>query len=114
MAALTFKTVWRNDAHAWSSDGEKITDERKLEMIRQVLDKTGPILMEHWFYCGSCAPERMVFDDYDRFIEYLQLHAKAGDAIHVWDLDGLLRADNTLAHGKCPAEDGTVPRGGAY
>jgi hypothetical protein len=114
MATFTFRTVWRNESHEWSSDGEKITDEPKLERIRQVLENTGPILVEHWFYCGSRAPDRMVFDDYDTFTEYLQQHAKAGDAIHVWDLDPLLRNDNELVHGKCPAEDGTVPKGGAY
>jgi hypothetical protein len=114
MPSLTFKTTWRNEDHHWSPDGEKITDERKLEVIRQVLDKAGPILMEHWFYCGSRAPDRMVLDDYDAFIEYLQQHANAGDAIHIWNLHGLLRDDNELVHGKCPAADGTVPKAGAY
>ena len=114
MASLTFKTVWRSEDDNWSSDGEKITDERKLAIVRQVLDNTGPILVEHWFYRGSCAPNRTVFDDYEDFIEYLQQHAKAGDAIHVWDLHPLLRDDNELVHGKCPAEDGTIPKGGAY
>jgi hypothetical protein len=103
MPPLTFKTVWRNDGHNWSSDGEKITDGHKLETIRQVLEET-----------GGRAPDRLVFDDYDDFIEYLQQHAKAGDAIHIWDLHPLLRGDNELVHGKCPAEDGTVPKGGAY
>ncbi|KAF0178135.1 MAG: hypothetical protein FD161_2072 [Limisphaerales bacterium] len=114
MNALTFKTVWRSENDLWTKDGEKITDERKLQTIRQVLDKTGPILVELWFYRGSRSPERKVIDDYDDFIEYLQQNAKAGDAIHVWDLDPLLRNDNVLVHGKCPAEDGTVPQKGAY
>jgi hypothetical protein len=114
MSALTFKTVWRNESHNWLSDGEKISDALKLATIKQVLEKTGPILVEHWFYCGGCAPDRHVFEDYDDFIEYLQQYAKAGDAIHVWDLHPLLRDDNKLVHGKCPAEDGTVPKGGAY
>jgi len=56
----------------------------------------------------------MVFDDYDAFIEYLQQHASAGDAIHIWNLHGLLRDDNELVLGKCPAADGTVPKAGAY
>jgi hypothetical protein len=114
MPAITFKTVWRSEDHDWSSDGEKISDESKLAIIKRVLDETGPILVEHWFYCGGRSPDKLVFDDYDSFIEYLQQHAKAGDAIHIWDLDPLLRDDNELVHGKCPAEDGTVPRRGAY
>jgi|GEM_PF-1006694 len=114
MAPLTFKTVWRSEDHQWSLDGDKITDDQKLATIRQVLETSGPILVEHWFYCGGCAPDRIVFEDYDNFVEYLRQHAKAGDAIHVWDLHPLLRDDNELVHGKCPAEDGTVPKGGAY
>ena len=114
MTPLRFKTVWRNEDHHWSSQGEKISAPEKLELIRQTLEKTGPILVEHWFYCGGCAPARVIFDDYEDFVEYLQQRAKAGDAIHVWDLHGLLREDNELVHGKCPAADGTVPEGGAY
>jgi hypothetical protein len=53
MPSLTFKTTWRNEDHHWSPDGEKITDERKLEVIRQVLDKAGPIPVEHWFYVAA-------------------------------------------------------------
>ena len=114
MPSLTFKTAWRNEDHDWSSDGEKITDKQKQEVIRQVLAKTGPILVEHWFYCGGRAPDRVVFNDYDDFVEHLQQHANAGDAIHVWDLHTFLRDDNELVNGKCPAEDEKVPKGGAY
>jgi hypothetical protein len=113
MTQITFKTAWRSKADNWSLDGERITDERNLEKIRRVLEKA-PILVEHSFYRGSRGPDRRVFDDYANFIEYLQQNAVAGDAIYVWDLQPLLREDKAVAHGKCPAEDGTVPEGGAY
>ena len=114
MSLVTFKTAWRNDGHDWSVDGEKITDPKKLEMIKGVLEKSGPIIVEHWHYCGGRAPDRMIFDDYEEFVAYLKEKAVAGDAIHIWDAHPLLRDDNELVHGKCPAEDGAVPKGGAY
>jgi hypothetical protein len=114
MKPLVFRTVWRNEEHHWLRDGEKINDDQKLVILRQVLDESGPVIMEHRFYCGSSAPERLIFDDFDELVDYLRQYAKAGDSIWVWNLDGLLREDNALVHGKCPAEDGSIPRGGAY
>jgi hypothetical protein len=114
MTSMIFKTVVRHESQQWSTDGEKITAPENLERIRKVLETTGPILVEHWFFYGSRSPDRIVIGDYDEFIEYLKEKAHAGDAIHVWDLDPLLREDNELAHGKCPAEDGAVPSKGAY
>jgi hypothetical protein len=37
---------------------------------------------------------------------YLESKAFAGDSLYLWAYGD--------AEGKCPAEDGTVPRGGAY
>ena len=111
---ITFKTTCRNESHQWSIDGEKITAPEKLEPIKKVLNSSGPVLVEHWFFFGSRSPARVVIEDYDDFIDYLKKEAHAGDAIHVWDLHPLLRDDNELVHGKCPAEDGAVPKGGAY
>lgn len=114
MEPLAFKTVWRNEAHDWSQEGEKISDDRKLALLRRVLEESGPVILEHQSYCGSSAPERLIFDDFDELVDYLSQNAKAGDSIWVWNLEGLLRVDNALVHGKCPAEDGAVPKGGAY
>jgi hypothetical protein len=113
VASMTFKTLWRNESDQWTTDGEKISDE-KLAAVKEVLIKTGPILVQHWFYRGGRAPQHVVFDQYDEFIEYLQSNAKAGDAIDIWNLELLLRVENTLIRAKCAAEDGTVPKGGAY
>ncbi len=114
MGLITFKTVLRNESHQWSTDGEKITAPATLEVIKKAIETTGPILVEHWFFYGSRSPHRVVVDDFDQFIDYLKKEAHAGDAIYVWDLHPLLREENELAHGKCPAEDGAVPRKGAY
>lgn len=111
---LTFKTSWRNEEHSWGVVGNKITSEENLTKINNILEKVGSIIIEHWVYCGSQAPERSIFDDYDDFIEYLKENARAGDLINVWSMHDLLTENNQLTDGKCPAEDGSIPKGGAY
>lgn len=97
----------------WRADGEKITAPEILDTIRQCLDESS-IIIEHWFYRGSHAPDRMMFDDYDAFIEYLKSRASPGDAIHVWSFAAVCCDNNELARGKCPDDKGLVPRRGAY
>lgn len=108
------KTRFRCDDDDWRPDGRKITDAENLEAIRTVLTSEGPIILEHWFYRGSCAPDRFIFDDFDELVTYLSDHTFAGDAIHVWSFASACTNDNTLAYGKCPDENGLVPKRGAY
>jgi hypothetical protein len=111
---ITFKPGSRVDADNWSIDGEKITSPEKLAAIKDVLEKHGPILVRHAFLRGGRAPSTVAFDDYDDFIAYLTENARAGDNVHVWSLWPFMRDSVPLAHGKCPADDGAVPKGGAY
>ena len=108
------KTRFRSEADDWNLNGRKITSSENLEVIRKTLEDEGPIIVEHWFYRGSSAPDRFVFDEYDEFIAYLEEHAAAGDAIHVWSFAALCKDGNTIANGKCPDEEGLVPKRGAY
>jgi hypothetical protein len=108
------KTRFRSEDDDWTADGRKITSSEVLEAVRRCMENEGPIIVEHWFYRGSCAPDRSVCDDYEAFVEYLNAHAHAGDSIHVWSFAAACRNDNELASGKCPDEDGLVPRRGAY
>jgi hypothetical protein len=110
---MHFKTRWRSEADGWSESGSKISAPENLEAIRQELER-GPIVVEHWHYRGSSAPSRQVFAEYDAFILYLEEHAYAGDAFDVWSWEDLCRPERRLVEGKCPAEDGKVPSGGAY
>jgi hypothetical protein len=98
----------------WVADGRKITAAEALEAIRRCTEDEGPIIVEHWFYRGSCVPERAVFDDVEAFVDYLDTHAFAGDVIDVWSFAVVCRDDNKLASGKCPNDDGLVPTRGAY
>jgi hypothetical protein len=56
----------RDKDYEWIPDGRKITSPANLEVIRKTLEVDGPIIVEHWFYCGASAPDRLVFDDFDR------------------------------------------------
>lgn len=98
----------------WSAQGAKITSPESLEAIRKALEEDGPIIVEHWFYRGASAPDRLFFDEFAAFMEYLNKQAAAGDAIHVWNFPAVCRDDNRLTGGKCPDDDGRVPNSGAY
>ena len=100
------------EADGWGF-GQSILDENTLQIIQSVLEQS-PIIVEHWFYRGSRSPDRLVFDDFDAFREYLDHSARPGDAIHIWRFDVLCRDDNELAYGKYPDSKGRVPKHGAY
>src|SRR5262245_23102190 len=108
------KTCYYSEDDDWTPDGPKITDPEKLEAVRHCLEKNGSIIVEHWIYRGSQAPDRLVFDDYEEFVEYLDSHACAGNVIDVWSFHDLCRIDNRLASGKCPNDAGLIPKRGAY
>src|SRR5262245_37590742 len=104
---------YRNESDEWNAKTPSIMSPERLAVIREVLEES-PIIVEHWFYRGGCAPDRLVFDDYERFEEHLRTRTRPGDAVHVWRYDALCRDDNTLTHGKFPDTDGLVPKRGAY
>ena len=103
-----------SEADEWATDGARITDAQHLETVRRTLEDEGPVIVEHWFYRGSSAPDRLVFDDFDDFTEYLNTHASAGDIIDAWSFSAVCTEHNRLATGKCPDDQGRVPRKGAY
>ena len=81
MTEIKFNPGYRAAADEWTSNGEKISAPEKLAAIKKVLEKDGPVLVEHRFLRGACSPHNAVFDDYEEFIAYLTEHARAGDKI---------------------------------
>ena len=104
----------RIETDEWTSDGGKILSPENLASIRETLENEGPIIVEHWFYYGSRAPDRFIFDDFDDFVEYVQTKSRIGDAFHVWSFASVCKDGNEIARGKFPDDDGCVPRKGAY
>lgn len=104
----------RYEPDDWTTDGSRIDTAEKVAAIKAELESQGPIIVKHWHYRGGCAPTHLVFDDFDDYSEYLSHHAQPGDAFDVWGLYPLLRGIGTLAEGKFPDSDGTVPKTGAY
>ena len=107
------KVRWHNEEDKWINERDKITDKRNLDKIKNILENHGPIIVEHWFYRGSSAPNRKIFDDYDDFIHYLEDEAFAGDAIDVWNFSNLCKPNNRIANGKCPDDNGEIPQKGS-
>ena len=70
--------------------------------------------MEHWFYRGARAPSRLIFDDYEELVTYINTNSNAGDAFYLWNFSELCRDDNQLTMGKFPDAVGRTPRRGAY
>jgi len=81
----------------WSLEGEKITSPEKLAAIKQVIEKDGPVLLEHKFLRGARGPHVAAFGDYEELMDYLVEHARAGDKITVWSLWGFMRDTAQLA-----------------
>ena len=103
----------RHEADKWGTETANVMAPERLEAILQAFEQSA-IIVEHRFYRGSRSPDRMVFDDYGVFRQYLTANAVPGDSFWFWRWDELCRDDNALAHGKYPDTDGTVPLGGAY
>lgn len=108
------KTRFRNEADQWVPEGSQITSPDNLAKIKRILEEEGPVLLQHWFYRGGSAPHYAVFDDYDELLVYLNQNAYAGDAIDIWSVWQICSLENRAAEGKCPDEQGLIPRGGAY
>ncbi len=104
----------RYEPDQWTQDGPKITSPDLLAAVKQELEVKGPVLVKHWYYRGARSPDFFVFDDFDNYLEHLQTHSRPGDAFDVWSLSLLLGQLGSLAEGKLPDDDGTVPKKGAY
>jgi hypothetical protein len=88
---IVFKVGCRVEAHKSSLEGEKITSPEKLAAIKLVLEKDGPVVLEHKFFRGARSPHVAVFDDYEELMDYLVEHARTGDKIRVWSLWPFMR-----------------------
>ena len=105
---------WRAEQDGWSVNGAKINSPENLAIIEAVMEGTGPIIVQHFFYRGARSPELRGFDDFDDFRNWLDHETAAGDIIEVWNFSAVCNPDNVLVSGKYPDERGEVPAHGPY
>jgi hypothetical protein len=96
----------------WSNSGANILAPELLAKIRDILERQ-PVILEHRLYRDSSAPLRLIFDDYEDFLDHLK-SARPGDHVLVWGYADLCRGDNELVNAKYPDSTGRTPRGGPY
>ncbi len=111
---FTFKDRFFSAADNWQEGLPAISEESRIQPIKEAFARERLLLIEHWFYRGGSAPNRIVFDDFEMFEDYLKERCSAGDSIHVFDITEALKEGQQLTHGKCPNGRGEVPKGGAY
>jgi hypothetical protein len=97
----------------WSKTGANILGSELLAKVQRALEQQ-PIILEHRLYRASSAPLRLIFEEYEDFLNHLKSDAKPGDRFLVWGYSDLCRDDNILVDGKYPDSLGRTPRGGAY
>ena len=102
-----------SQSDGWSGSGDNISAPETLERIRAAIERE-PLILEHRFYRAARAPDRRIFDDYQKLLEYLQTRARPGDHLFLWGYSALCRDDNKLLSGKYPDAEGRTPSGGAY
>jgi hypothetical protein len=108
------RTRFRSQDDEWVAEGSIITSPDNLKIIQKIIEEEGPIIVQHWFYRGASAPEYNVFDDYETLLNYLDKEAYAGDAIDVWSVFQICKPEDRRVEGKCPDDNGLIPRKGAY
>ncbi len=97
----------------WIVEGRKIGSQEELDKIAVALEKS-VLIVEHRHYRGGSSPDRLFFEEYEEFVEYLQQHGHEGDTFRIWSFDEACRENNVIAEGKCSDAKGRVPRKGAY
>ena len=65
-----------SEADHWSMAGANIFAPDLLDRIRDIV-KQQPIIVEHRLYRSSSAPIRLIFDEYEDFLNHLRSRAKA-------------------------------------
>ncbi|HBE68781.1 MAG TPA: hypothetical protein DDW52_11600 [Planctomycetaceae bacterium] len=108
------RTRYFSEDDGWSLDGPSITAVEHLDLIKDVLEKRGSIIVEHWYYRGASSPSRRIFDSIDEFTDYLENDCFAGDLLDIWCMHELCNRENVLLSAKCPDENGRVPSRGSY
>lgn len=102
------------EADGWSTDGPNILAPENLSLLRTVLDDVAPVVVEQWHYRGSQAPDRFVFDSYEKLERYVRESAVPGDLFYMWNFTECCPRESAMVTAKMPDAEGRVPRRRAY
>ncbi len=111
---LTFRDWDHYEPDGWAKSGEIITETSKLDLVRNMLSNYKILVIQHWHYRGAQAPNYVIVEDIEEFMDYLSGNAVAGDAIDVYDISEALKVKNNVASGKYPDKNNEIPSSGAY
>lgn len=109
-----FSGIHRYEPDGWDKKGPIFTSEENLKVLEKMLSDGRFLVAEHWHYRGARAPDRIVVEDCDDFMDYLKGNAIAGDIVEIYDLTEAWENKEIIVQGKCPDENGEVPETGAY
>ena len=85
-----------------------------LGKIKAVLNRQGPVILQHKFYRAARGLETFAFDDFEIFSAYVKANAKPGDKLNIWSFSDVCGSHNALATSKFPDSLGRTPKLGAY
>ena len=100
-------------ADQWTLDESKQLG-RHLPHLRAVIENESALIVEHRFYKGARAPQRLIFDDFERLEAYIKVEAAPGDSFYVWKFEESCPSEGAFVAAKIPDAEGKVPLGGAY
>lgn len=109
-----FSGIYRHEPDGWNKKGSIFTSEENLKVLEEMLSGGQFFIAEHWHYRGARAPDRVVVEDCDEFINYLKENAIAGDIVKICNLTEAWEGKEKIMEGKCPDDKGEVPERGAY
>jgi hypothetical protein len=102
------------NSNNWTHDpSSNIASEQNKTKIRDALTK-GYIVLEHMHFGGGTGLDKLLIDEYEDFLTYIETKAKPGDQFVIYAIEDLFDRGLYLLKCKFPDDQGRTPRGGSY
>ena len=76
-------------------DSHDPLDGRTLSLLRDAIEQS-PLIVELRLPHSPHEPERMVFNRFERLVDFLDRVARPGDQLRAWRFDDVCRRDNAV------------------
>jgi hypothetical protein len=77
------------------SELHHVLDRRSLSVLRTAIERS-PLIVELRLTQSPHEPERLVFNRFERLVDFLDRVARPGDQVRAWAFDDVCRADGAL------------------